>query len=95
LTRSLVRRMLAAVTATEGKLERVSAGSDWAGAALRGLGILASCIVLFVLFPNWLVGYLALRVTPTGRDLILSGWFGVAFVLGCVVFVLLQPRGKE
>lgn len=83
------------MSATQGKRELASMGSDWAGAALRGLGVLASCIVLFVLFPNWLVGYLALRVTPTGRDLILSGWFGVAFVLGCVVFVRLQPRGKE
>lgn len=65
---------------------------EWTNAGLRALGVLVVSYLLFLLIPNWLVGYLALRVTTTARDVILIAWFAAAFVIGCVAFVVLQPR---
>jgi hypothetical protein len=55
--------------------------------------ILLSYLV-FVLIPNALIAYLTTRLTPTGRDLLVVGWWVLAFLLSCLVFVRLQRRGK-
>jgi hypothetical protein len=64
----------------------------WGAAILRAIGMLAFAFVVFAVAPNWLLDRLATRVTTTGRDLILVGWWAVAFVSSCWVFVRLQGR---
>ena len=55
-------------------------------------------VVLFVAFgvvPNWLLDWTATRVTPTGRDVIVVGWW-VASLIGCAwLFLRLQSRRPQ
>jgi Na+/pantothenate symporter len=60
---------------------------EWVPAAVRAAIILAASVVGFIAFPNWLVGYLSLRVIPTARDLLVGAWFVVALFLVGLVFV--------
>jgi len=50
-------------------------------------------LVAFGLVPNWLLDRLATRVTPTGRDLVIVGWWLVA-VVGCT-WLFLRLQGRE
>jgi hypothetical protein len=78
---------------------RERAGED-AGARSWGAAFLAAAVMVlltflsFVLIPNSLLGYLTTRMTPTGRDLVVVGWWTLAFLICCVVFVRLQRRAK-
>jgi hypothetical protein len=66
----------------------------WGTAIARAVLMLAVVFVAFALFPNWLLDRLATRVTSTGRDLILVGWWIVALV-GCAwFFVRLQVKER-
>ena len=64
----------------------------WGSAILRAIAMLAFSFLVFAIVPNWLLDRIATRVTTTGRDLILLGWWGVAFVASCWAFVRLQGR---
>ncbi len=64
----------------------------WGTAIVRAMAMLAVAFVVFAVVPSWLIDRLATRVTTTGRDLILVGWWVVAFVVSCWVFVRLQGR---
>jgi len=55
--------------------------------------VLLSYLAL-VLIPNTLLGYLTTRMTPVGRDLVVTGGWAIAFLFVCVVFVRMQRRGK-
>ncbi len=64
----------------------------WGTAIARAVVMLLVAFLAFAIVPNWLLDRLATRVTPTGRDLILVGWWVVALV-GCTwLFVWLQGR---
>lgn len=73
------------------------AGSDssapgWGRGIARAVVMLFVVFVAFAVFPNWLLNRLATTMTPTGRDLILVGWWLVALV-GCTwLFLRLQGR---
>ncbi len=67
------------------------ARTSWAHAALAALVMVVVSFLVFVLIPNTLLGYLTTRMTPTGRDLVVAGWWMIGFVLACLVFVRLQP----
>gem|GEM_PF-1954014 len=67
---------------------------SWSAASLgAGLMVLLSYLAL-VLIPNTLLGYLTTRMTPVGRDLVVTGGWAIAFLFVCVVFVRMQRRGK-
>jgi hypothetical protein len=55
--------------------------------------MLAIAFVAFAVVPSWLLDRTATRVTTTGRDLILIGWWMAAFIGCCWAFVRLQGRG--
>ena len=66
----------------------------WPIALALGVAMFVAAFVLFAIIPNWLLDTLELRVTQTGRDLILLAWWGVAFVAACVLFVKVQRVGN-
>ena len=59
---------------------------------MKALAMIAICFLLFVLVPNSLLGYLTTRMTPTGRDLVVTTWWLAAFVVASWIFVRLQRR---
>lgn len=65
----------------------------WPVATALGVAMFVVAFALFAIIPNWLLDTLELRVTQTGRDLILLAWWAIAFVAACVVFVKLQRVG--
>jgi hypothetical protein len=66
----------------------------WGTAVARAIVLLVVVFVAFAIVPNWLLDRLATKVTTTGRDLILVGWWVVALV-GCTwLFVRLQGRER-
>jgi len=79
--------------AQEGQEGTGGRSSSWGAAAVAaGLMLLLSYLA-FVLIPNTLMGYLTTRMTPVGRDLVVTGVWALSFVLLCGVFVRLQRRG--
>jgi hypothetical protein len=62
----------------------------WSVASIRAAGILVASLLLFVLIPDRLLAFLATRIVPWWRDLLMLLYWGVAFVIGCWVFVRLQ-----
>jgi hypothetical protein len=62
----------------------------WSVASIRAAGILVASLLLFVLIPDRLLAFLARRIVPEWRDLLMLLYWGVAFVIGCWVFVRLQ-----
>jgi hypothetical protein len=68
--------------------------TSWGAAILGAAGMLLLSFLLFVLIPNSLMGYLATRMTPNGRDLVVVAWWALAFPVSCVVFIRLQRGGK-
>ena len=69
------------------------AGS-WSGALLGAGCMIALSYLAFVLIPNTLLGYLTTRMTPVGRDLVVTGVWALAFLFVCVLFVRLQWKGR-
>lgn len=73
--------------------ESVGSAQGWGSAIARAVVMLFVVFVAFAVFPNWLLNRLATTMTPTGRDLILVGWWLVAIVACTWLFVRLQGRG--
>ena len=69
-----------------------SNGMTWWVAVLRGVAILIVAALLYVAIPNQLLGYLALHIVPLWRDVLMVVYWGVAFGLGCWLFLRLQGR---
>jgi hypothetical protein len=69
-------------------------GGSWGGAAVRATTMVLFSFLAFVLIPNTLLGYLATRLRPNWRDLVVVAWWGFAFVIGCASFVRFQRGGK-
>ncbi len=77
--------------------ERAGGDADarsWGAAFIAAAVMVLLSFLAFVLIPNSLLGYLTTRMTPTGRDLVVVGWWTLAFLISCVVFVRLQRRGS-
>lgn len=80
--------------AKQGQAGRDAGASSWSAASLSaGLMVLLSYLA-FALIPNTLLGYLTTRMTPIGRDLVVTGGWALAFLIVCGVFVRMQRRGK-
>jgi len=67
---------------------------SWGAASLGAAAMILLSYLVFVLIPNMLLTYLTTRLTPTGRDLVVVGWWVLAFLLSCLVFVRLQRQGE-
>ncbi len=70
-----------------------TAPQGWPGAIASAAAMVITSVVGFVLIPNWLIGYLSLRVSPKMRDLLVTGWWAFAFVACCALLLGLQRRG--
>ncbi len=78
---------------SSGELGGQSADMDpWGNALFHAVVMVALSFIAFVLIPNTLLGYLTTRMTPVGRDLVVTGCWAVAFLIVCVVFVRLQQK---
>ena len=66
----------------------------WGSATARAAGMLVASSVLFAYLPDRLLTYLAVRTTPTVRDLLVSISWVVTLVLAFWLFVRLQRTGK-
>lgn len=62
----------------------------WAVALAKALVLLAVAYVGFAFIADRLVGFLATRVSPVLRDLLVAGWFVVVFVGLSIGFIVLQ-----
>ena len=83
------RATLSGNRALEGK-ENVT----WGSATVRAAVMLVASFVLFAYLPDRLLTYLAVRTTPTVRDLLVSLSWVVTLVLAFWLFVRLQRTGK-
>jgi hypothetical protein len=63
---------------------------SWGVASIRAGIILALSLLLFVIVPDRLLGYLATRIVPGWRDCLMLLYWAAAFVVGCWLFVRLQ-----
>ncbi len=66
----------------------------WGSATARAAVMLVASFVLFAYLPDRLLTYLAVRTTPTVRDLLVSLSWIVTLVLAFWLFVRLQRTGK-
>ena len=66
----------------------------WGSAIARAVTMVIVVLVAFGLVPNWLLDRLATRVTPTGRDLVIVGWWLVALFACTWLFLRLQGRER-
>jgi hypothetical protein len=62
----------------------------WWSAIARAAIVLVVSVVLFVIVPDRLLAYLSLHLVPLWRDFAMLAYTGIAFVVGCIVFVRLQ-----
>ena len=66
----------------------------WGSATARAAVMLVASFVLFAYVPDRLLTYLAVRTTPTVRDLLVSLSWVVTLVLAFWLFIRLQRTGK-
>jgi hypothetical protein len=66
----------------------------WGSATVRAAVMLVASFVLFAYLPDRLLTYLAVRTTPTVRDLLVSLSWVVTLVLAFWLFVRLQRTGE-
>jgi len=66
----------------------------WWSATLRAAVMLVASFVLFAYLPDRLLTYLAVRTTPTVRDLLVSLSWVVTLILAFWLFVRLQRTGE-
>ena len=81
------------------KAEETQGGGDaapvgWGRAVATAAVMIVVSFIVFLYVPNRLLGYLSLHVVPRVRDLLVAGWWTVAFVACCWLFVRLQRSGK-
>jgi hypothetical protein len=67
----------------------------WGNAAARAVAMLAASYLLFAVIPDRVLTYLAIRTTPTVRDLLVTLTWAVSLGVAFWVFHLLQPRRKD
>lgn len=67
-----------------------SPAAGWPASIAKAATMLLVSYLVFVLAPNDLLGYLSKHVEPRVRDLVVAGWWAVAFVGACWLFVRLQ-----
>jgi hypothetical protein len=65
---------------------------SWAVAVVRAAVVLIASVVVFVVVPDRALAYLSLHVAPGVRDLLVTLWIAVAFVVMAAVFVRMQRR---
>jgi len=80
---------------TNGAARTSEERETWSRAVVAAAIVVVASAAAFVLIPNQLIGYLSLRVSPKERDLLVTGWWVLAFVGCCWLFVQLQPRRKR
>jgi len=66
----------------------------WWSATVRAAVMLVASFVLFAYLPDRLLTYLAVRTTPTVRDLLVSLSWVVTLILAFWLFVRLQRTGE-
>ena len=66
----------------------------WGSAIGRAAIMLIACVVLFALIPGRRLTYLAIRTTPTVRDLHVVTWWVVALGIAFWLFARLQRTRK-
>jgi hypothetical protein len=66
----------------------------WGSATVRAAVMLVASLVVFAYLPDRLLTFLAVRTTPTVRDLLVSLSWVVTLVLAFWLFVRLQRTGK-
>jgi hypothetical protein len=66
----------------------------WGSATVRAAVMLVASFVLFAYLPDRLLAYLAVRTTPTVRDLLMSLSWVVTLILAFWLFVRLQRTGE-
>ena len=67
----------------------------WGRAAIRAAIMLIVCFVVLLYVPNRLLGYLALHLVPTARDLAMGAYFIVSVVVATAVFLKVQRGSKS
>ncbi len=73
---------------------RVWTGGAWVAPTVRAVVMLAVSVIVFLVIPNRLLGYLSVHLVPTARDLLIAVWWVFAFAFACWLFVRLQ-RGAQ
>ena len=63
---------------------------SWGAALGRAALMVLASLLLFLVVPNRLLGYLSIHIVPFWRDLLMVGYWGAAFVAGCWLLVVLQ-----
>ena len=67
----------------------------WVDALVRAAVVLVASFLGFVVFPHWLVTFLATRVVPRTRDGLVVLWVVVFFVAMCYAFVAFQRKRER
>ena len=67
----------------------------WGRALLYSAVVLILAVVGFGVAPDRLITFLSTRVTPTGRDLLVTLWIVAFFVFLTWLYVRLQPRQRR
>jgi hypothetical protein len=71
-------------------LERGRLEMSWRVAVIRAAVMLLAGVLLFAIVPDRLLSYLSTRIVPGWRDFLMLVYVGVAFVVACWLFVVLQ-----
>ncbi len=66
----------------------------WGSATVRAAVMLVASFVLFAWIPDRLLTYLAVRTTPTVRDLLVSLLWALTLILAFWLFIRLQRTRK-
>ena len=66
----------------------------WGSATARAAVMLVASFVLFAWIPDRLLTYLAVRTTPTVRDLLVSLLWALTLILAFWLFIRLQRTRK-
>lgn len=69
-------------------------GDGWSGAASRAALILAASAVGFLVIPDRAMAFLTTRLAPGTRDVLVSLWVVVCFVLLCWAVLVVQRRQR-
>jgi hypothetical protein len=73
---------------------RIWTRGTWVAPTVRAALMLTVSVIVFLVIPNRLLGYLSVHLVPTARDLLMAVWWLIAFVFACWLFVRLQ-RGVQ
>jgi hypothetical protein len=66
----------------------------WGRATMRAAVMLIASVFLFAMIPARLLTYLAIRTTPTVRDLLVTSWWVVGLGIAFWLFLRLQRMAK-